>query len=198
MRSMMRMGAHHRPAAWPFLALVLAFASLIPRATATELAAEPAAIEAVMLRSLARYVTWPPEAFVDEKAPWRICVLGKDPFGEILERSLKGRSEQGRSFTLHHPASFAELPTCQIAFLALGNSDRRRDALAFAKGKPVLTVSAESDFLEEGGIIRFRETDRVEMGVNLDQARAASLKIQSKMLEVAFEVLDNGKVRKLR
>jgi hypothetical protein len=172
--------------------------SLVPRATATELAAEPAAIEAVMLRSLARYVTWPPVAFVDAKAPWRICVLGKDPFGEILERSLRGRSEQGRNFTVHHPSSLADLPTCQIAFLAISNSDRRREALAIARNKPILTVSAEPDFLQEGGIIRFRETDRVEMGVNLDQARAVSLGIQSKMLEVAFEVLDNGKVRRRR
>jgi len=70
--------------------------------------------------------------------------------------------------------------------------------LAFARDKAVLTVATEPDFLEEGGIVRFRETDRVEMGVNLDQARAVSLKIQSKMLEVAFEVLDNGKVRRRR
>lgn len=194
----MRTGTHHRPVACLFIVALLALAILVPRATATELTAEPAAIEAVMLRSLARYVTWPPEAFADEKAPWRICVLGKDPFGETLEISLRGRSEQGRNFTVHHPASLADLPTCQIAFLAIGNTDRRRDALAFAKSKPILTVSAEPDFLQEGGIIRFRETDRVEMGVNLDQARAVSLKIQSKMLEVAFEVLDNGKVRRRR
>jgi hypothetical protein len=82
--------------------------------------------------------------------------------------------------------------------LAISNPERRREALAFAKQKPILTVSAEPDFLQEGGIIRFRETDRVEMSVNLDQARAVSLKIQSKMLEVAFEVLDNGKVRTRR
>lgn len=195
---MMPTGARHRAMACPFLAAVLALASLVPRATATELAAEPAAIEAVMLRSLTRYVTWPPNAFVDEKAPWRVCVLGEDPFGEILERSLKGRSEQRRSFTIHHPRGFADLPTCQIAFLAISDSGKRRDALAFAKNKPILTVSAEPDFLQEGGIIRFRETDRVEMGVNLDQARAVSLKIQSKMLEVAFEVLDNGKLRRRR
>jgi hypothetical protein len=198
MLSLMRTCMQQRPVRRSCITAALVLASLVSRATATELAAEPAAIEAVMLRSLARYVTWPPGAFADAKAPWRICVLGRDPFGEILERSLQGRSEQGRTFTVHRAESFADLPTCQIAFLAISNSAKRRDALAFARDKAVLTVATEPDFLEEGGIVRFRETDRVEMGVNLDQARAVSLKIQSKMLEVAFEVLDNGKVRRRR
>jgi len=52
--------------------------------------------------------------------------------------------------------------------------------------------------LREGGIIRFQVSDRVEMDVNLDQARSASLKIQTKMLEVAHEVLENGVVRSRR
>ena len=38
----------------------------------------------------------------------------------------------------------------------------------------------------------------VEMSVNLDQARSVSLKIQTKMLEVTHEVLENGVVRKQR
>ncbi len=198
MHSLMRTRLPPRPVRWSFLAATMVLASLVSRATATELAAEPKAIEAVMLRSLARYVTWPPEVFADEKSPWRVCVLGRDPFGEILERSLSGRSEQGRGFTVHRAQSFADLSICHIAFLAISNPVRRREALAFAKDRAVLTVATEPDFLQEGGIIGFRETDRVEMSVNLDQARRASLKVQSKMLEVAVEVLDNGKIRRRR
>ena len=46
--------------------------------------------------------------------------------------------------------------------------------------------------MQEGGIIRFQVGDRVEMSINLDQARAVSLLIQTKMLEVSIEVLENG------
>src|SRR3989339_189645 len=58
----------------------------------------PARVEAAFLRNFAHYITWPSHAFADEKAAWRICVLGNDTFGEILENTLKGSVEQGRGF----------------------------------------------------------------------------------------------------
>ena len=36
------------------------------------------------------------------------------------------------------------------------------------------------------------------MSINLDRARAASLSIQTKMLEVSNNVIENGKVHKVR
>ena len=36
------------------------------------------------------------------------------------------------------------------------------------------------------------------MSVNLDQARSASLHIQTKMLEVSHQVLENGVIREMR
>ncbi|MBE0589470.1 MAG: DUF4154 domain-containing protein, partial [Hydrogenophaga sp.] len=54
------------------------------------------------------------------------------------------------------------------------------------------------EFLREGGTIRFQVDDRVRLSINLDQARVAALTIQTRMLEVSSEVLDNGIVRKMR
>lgn len=56
----------------------------------------------------------------------------------------------------------------------------------------MLTVAGAPDFLQEGGIVRLSAGERIEMGVNLDEARRASLVIPAKMLEVAKEVIDNG------
>jgi len=36
------------------------------------------------------------------------------------------------------------------------------------------------------------------MSINLDQARAVSLTIQTKMLEVSSEILENGELRRMR
>ena len=36
------------------------------------------------------------------------------------------------------------------------------------------------------------------MSVNLDQARASSLRIQTKMLEVAVEIVENGTTKRRR
>ena len=158
----------------------------------------PNRVKAAFLRNFAHYVSWPSEAFTDSRTPWHICVLGPDPFGDILEASLRGRTEQGRAFEVFRADGLEQLPSCQIIFLAYKDDARRRAVLDKLKSKPVLTVGDAPDFLREGGTIRFEVDDRVRLSINLDQARGSTLNIQTRMLEVSSEVLENGVVRKMR
>lgn len=164
-----------------------------------ESAAErPSKVMAAFLRNFAHYVTWPDTAFSDARSPWHVCVLGRDPFGDVLEKTLQGRAEQGRPFEVLRADTPDELPACQIVYVSYEAQDRRRAALAALKRQPVLTVGDTPDFLMEGGIIQFNVGDRVSMSINLDQARSASLLIQTKMLEVSHQVLEAGILRTLR
>lgn len=155
-------------------------------------------VEAAFLRNFAHYITWPASAFADDRSPWRICVLGKDPFGDALEKTFEGRVEQGRAFEFIRTESPADLAPCHMVYVAQRTSESRRAVLAELAKRPVLTVGDASGFLQEGGIIRFEVTDHVEFGINLDQARSVSLKVQTKVLEVAHEVVENGVVRRRR
>jgi hypothetical protein len=158
----------------------------------------PNEIKAACLRNFAHYVMWPMNAFTNSDAPWHIGILGDDPFGEVLEKTLKGRTEQERPFAIFRADTFEKLPASQIVFIAYKDAAKRRAALSRLKNLPVLTVGDAPEFLQEGGIIRFQVTDRVEMSINLDQARAVSLTIPSKMLEVSRSVVSNGTESKLR
>ena len=160
--------------------------------------ANPNRVKAAFLRNFAHYVGWPADAFPNSSTPWHICVLGPDPFGDILEASLKGRTEQGRSFEVFRAETLDQLPSCQMVFLAYKDDTRRRAVLDKLRNKPVLTVGDAPEFLREGGTIRFEVDDRVRLSINLDQARIAALTIQTRMLEVSSEVLDNGVVRRMR
>jgi hypothetical protein len=179
---------------------VLLLFLLLPALVAGEEVARatPSRIEAAFLRNFAHYVAWPPQAFADEHAPWRICVLGGDPFGDVLDDTFNGRAEQGRSFVIVRTDNLADLSSCHVAYVAHRGSDSRHAALAGLANRPVLTVGDAPAFLQEGGIIRFQVTDHVEFAVNLDRANAASLKIPTKMLEVAHEIIENGVVRRRR
>jgi hypothetical protein len=180
----------------PLLLIGLLFAGLA--AGQPPAAENPYRVKAAFLRNFARYVTWPTSAFADTRAPWHICVLGRDPFGEVLDATLQGRTEQGRGFEAYRADTLAGLPACQIVYVAYRDTARRRAALAALKDQPILTVGEAGEFLAEGGMIRFQVGDRVEMGINLDQTRSASLSVQTKMLEVSSEVWENGTVRVLR
>ncbi len=157
-----------------------------------------ASLESAFLRNFARYVTWPRTAFADDRAPWRVCVMGTDHLDDALERTLQSRVEQGRPFAVIRGPTPDQLPSCQIVYIGSRNPATRHAALAELKRHPVLTVGDAPEFLDEGGIIRLRPGERLEMSINLDQARAASLTIPSKMLEVSRDVVENGTVRRWR
>jgi hypothetical protein len=82
--------------------------------------------------------------------------------------------------------------------VAIANGAQRRATLRRLKDKAVLTVGNADDFLADGGVIRLVPGERMEMSVNLDQARSASLGIPTKLLEVSQYVVENGTLRKLR
>ncbi len=191
-----------RSACWTWivrLALVLLILPVQAYVASQELTAEnPNRVKAAFLRNFARYVTWPSSAFPDSLAPWQVCIVGRDPFGDMLENTFKGRTEQGHPFEVHRAETLNRLPGCHIVFVALDNPGARRAILGELKGKPILTVSDAPEFLREGGVIRFEVEDRVRMSINLDQARAVSLAVQTRMLEVSHEVLENGVIRKMR
>jgi hypothetical protein len=166
-------------------------------------AADPGAqdlrrVEAAFLRNFARYVSWPETAFRDAKAPWQIGVLGRDALADALERTLQGRTEQERPFEVRRARSAEALRDCHIVFVGFEDPVRRRAALAELKGRPILTVGDAEGFLEDGGTVQLIVRDTVQFSVNLDQARAGALRIQTKMLEISRAVFENGVTRALR
>lgn len=173
----------------------LVFALAPPPASTQE---NPYRVKAAFLRNFAHYVGWPPQALPDSGSPWCVGILGPDPFGEILDDTLRGRTEQGRGFRIVRAETLAELPLCHLVYIAYTEASQRRDALAELRNRPVLTVGDAPEFLAEGGVISFVVDERVSMNINLDQARAVSLTIQTKMLEVSNGVLFNGALRQMR
>ncbi len=178
------------------IALLLSLSGV--RAETQWVVQNPYWVEAAFLRHFAHYVEWPGEAFSESGWTWNVGVLGPDPFGEILENSFQGRVEQGRSFAVYRAERLEALPRCQILFIAIQDEEQRRAVLRALRDRPVLTVGEAKDFLQEGGVIRFLVSDRVNISVNLDQAKRVMLTIQTKMLEVSSEILEHGRLRPAR
>ena len=54
-------------------------------------------IKAGFIYNFAKFVEWPPSSFSDASAPLRICVLGRDPFGEELRNIIMQKRVGGRT-----------------------------------------------------------------------------------------------------
>src|ERR1700694_2609549 len=48
-------------------------------------------LKAAFLYNFTKFVEWPPERFANEPSPIVIGVLGRNPFGEELEKIVQGR-----------------------------------------------------------------------------------------------------------
>ena len=154
---------------------------------------------AANLHKFPAYVQWPRSAAAANTAPWRIGVLGEDPFGDALMQVTKNQPIGGREFEIIHATRAEDLRTCDLVYVGLKDEDKIKQALNTLAGRPILTVSTAENFLQLGGVIRMeipKKAGNVRFSLNLDQARSSGLKISAEMQELATQILKEGRLRK--
>jgi hypothetical protein len=143
-------------------------------------------IKAAYLLNFAKFVEWPTNRFPTRTTPIRVGVLGKDPFGKDLERTMAGRVIEGRKFEIVRAEEPEEALTCHIIFVS--SSERRRlpEVLETLHKAQILTVGEHEQFVQQGGMIRFfLHQDTVRFEINAQPADKAGLRISSKLLQLA-------------
>jgi len=175
----------------PALVLLLAALLAAPGGVRAQAAGEYE-LKAAFLYNFAKFVDWPPAAFPDPNAPFRICVLGKDPFGGSLQAAVTGEEIAGHKLTV----AGARTTGCQVLFISRSERDQTAQILAAVKDSPVLTVGDSPGFLEQGGVINFLlEGGKVRFEINNEAAGKARLTISSKLLQLARRVVSNPGAR---
>jgi len=162
--------------------------ALVPVPDLAAQAARPSEyqVKAVFLFNFAQFVDWPPEAVADSQAPLTIGVLGENPFGDVLDATVRGERRGARSFVVRRYQRVEDIKICDILFISRPEGDRPEGVLADLKRRPILTVSDADGFAEHGGMIGFvTDRNRIRLKINLGVVQAAHLTISSKLLRVA-------------
>jgi YfiR/HmsC-like len=147
-------------------------------------------IKAAFLFNFAKFVEWPPSSFSNASAPLRICVLGRDPFGDELRNITKDKTVNGRRLEVDQGIDLQVAKTCHILFIAASETARLKQIFESMHGTDALTVGDTKGFVEQGGMINFvLENNRVQFEVNSKAAEQGGLKISSKLLSVAKLVI---------
>ncbi len=143
-------------------------------------------IKAVFIYNFTRFVEWPKSAFVNENAPFKIAVLGPDPFAGKLESVVKGELVNGHPIVIERFNSWNEVRACHILYVSSAYAGDWKSHLEGIKNNPTLTVSDKRDFAHRGGMIRFDTQDnKIKLIINPSAARASALSISSKLLRLA-------------
>jgi hypothetical protein len=146
-------------------------------------------VKAAYLLNFTRYAEWPPTAFAGPAAALNICIVGRDPFGPVLEQTLQARRTSGRPVRILRPSR----PTdggCHVAFLGAATPAVLESWLTALATEPTLTVGDGEGFVEAGGMIGFVIVDEtVRFEINPDAVRAGRLQLSSRLLSLATRLL---------
>ena len=150
-------------------------------------------VKAVFLFNFAQFVDWPPVARPDS-APLVIGVLGGDPFGRVLDATVRGEHLGARPFVVRRFARVEDIGACDILFISQSEGSRVEAILTDLGDRAILTVSDINGFASRGGMIHFvTDRNRIRLKINVDAARAAHLTISSKLLRLAEIVSTQGR-----
>jgi hypothetical protein len=166
------------------VALVCAALVVAPAAAA----APEYQLKAAFLYNFARFVEWP-QGTVAATDPFRICIVGDDPFGDLLDQAVRGKTVHDRPVEVVHPDDLFAI-RCHIAFFARSGAPALPRLLTALGGRGILTVGETEDFTRAGGVIAMRvEESKVRFDVNVDAAQRAGLRVSSQLLKLASRVI---------
>ena len=142
-------------------------------------------VKAAFLFNFAKFVDWPTNAFAREDSAFVIGVFGVSPFGSALDQTVRNKSVAGHPFMVVTPSSIQEARKCHILFISTSENRRLREIVESLRGASVLTVGETGGFLDNGGMIGFlMEGQKVRFEINGEAAKAAGLKVSSKLLSL--------------
>lgn len=157
-------------------------------------AAEPggnsveAALKAAYLFKFGAFVRWPASAFDSPSAAVNLCVSGRDPFGDMLDKAVNGQRIDGRPIVVRRLKTVPPDSGCQILYV--GGSDDREVAAALdaVRGSAVLTVTDDGRG-GTAGILQFVIKDnRVRFAIDDQKAAEHGLELSSRLLQLAVSV----------
>lgn len=144
------------------------------------------ALKSVFLYNFCRFIEWPERAFTSPDEPMIIALIGDDPFGSMLEETVKGETVRGRRIQVERYRRGSEIARCHMLFVTASETARSDAIIAAVAGQSVVTVGETTTFLDRGGMIALTaEQNRVRIWISPARLRAANLIASSKLLRVA-------------
>ena len=176
----------HRFLPIPFL---LGLALAIPAAPPSAFAqSTEQAVKAAFIPKFVRYVEWPIEARPAAGEPFRICVIGRDPFGSLLDLAAASEVVDGREVEVSRLAGAEASAGCHLAFVRGASAQESARLLTELRAFPVLTITDSRDGTARGMIHFTNAGGRVRFFIDEAEAAERGLTISSRLLALAIGV----------
>lgn len=154
--------------------------------SAESLVVEEYQLKSVFLFNFAKFVKWPNTVFQDSRTPFYICIIGEDPFKQVLDIAIENENIDNHPVLVERLSNIEHAESCQIVFIAESEKENLSNILNYLQNYPTLTVSDIESFMEKGGMIQFFKLDKkIRLLVNPDKTKAVGLQISANLLRIA-------------
>lgn len=146
-------------------------------------------IEAAFLVQFSKYITWPGHCFAGPDTPITIGIIGRDPFGSILDKISRSFKAQKRNVSVRRLRSVSDAEQCHILYISSQDSKQIGEITTHLSEKPIVLVSDTDGFLKQGGTIQFIPVaGKIRFNISLSGNKKKGLEMSSKLLKVAHTV----------
>lgn len=143
-------------------------------------------IKAAFIYNFAKFVEWPPASNQAVSDSIIIGILGKDPFGYLMEKVIGGKTAGGKTILIERYESIEMARRCHILFVSDSETPRLKQIVRQLSGQHVLTVGEMDRFARQGGMIcLYMQDKRIRFRINMAATEAAQLRLSSKLLKLA-------------
>lgn len=152
------------------------------------------ALKAGFLYNFTQFVRWPEEtASLSDTFytpfDFSLCVVGRDPFGNLLEVLADNLKAQGRPMNIIRLGMDDPWYECHILFVPKDENRNMEKILKKVASSPVLVIgesSSQGDL--KPGISFLIKNDTIQFTINKDAIKRSRLRVDSELLDIALEV----------
>jgi len=138
-------------------------------------------IKAAYLYNFTKFVVWPETP----SETFNLCILGKDPFGQIINPILS-RTVKNKPIKIFRFRSIKQGKDCDMMYFGKSTKYWNKAIFASTSQKNILLVGETKYFTQAGGMIAFIfKEGKIKLQINLAAVKHSPLKISAQLLEVA-------------
>ena len=147
-------------------------------------------IKAIFLERFTRFTEWPEESEINDTIkPFVISVIGKNPFGNIMEETYSTQKILNKNVEIRYISKIDQIEEINILFISKSKEKELSKILSYTKDKPILTVGDTKGFAEKGVMINFYlSSGKLRFEINESAVKEPGLSMSYLLLQVALIV----------
>ncbi len=159
----------------------------LPHSLAASLDSREYVLKAGYIYNFTKFIKWPEEA--NRKINNRglnFCLVGEDPFGNILDRLAKKLKKRNRALVVTPQVSIEDMPQCHILFVSQSEKYKVNQILLRVREYPVLVIGDTPGFAKQGVSINFfLQKNKIRFEINQEALKRSGLVVSSELLNLA-------------